>query len=131
MLFRSHLQALNRNNGKPLSWEDVQKELKENFGFWDKVRLNPRQAERLRTVYNETFGSGEVIEKQEEYYKVDNLSDLAINILNEIAQISWGTGAHSAVFVPVFAIGAGAEKFSGRMDNIEIPEKIATVAGYR
>lgn len=129
--FTRHLQALNRNNGKPLSWEDVQKELKENFGFWDKVRLNPRQAERLRTVYNETFGSGEVIEKQEEYYKVDNLSDLAINILNEIAQISWGTGAHSAVFVPVFAIGAGAENFSGRMDNIEIPEKIATVAGYR
>ena len=38
--FTRHLQALNRNNGKPLSWEDVQKELKENFRFsGNKVRL--------------------------------------------------------------------------------------------
>jgi alkaline phosphatase len=31
----------------------------------------------------------------------------------------------------VFAIGAGAEEFTGRIDNTEIPKKIAEIAGYK
>ncbi|HZK04013.1 MAG TPA: alkaline phosphatase, partial [Bacteroidaceae bacterium] len=129
--FTRHLQILSNNYKRSLSWEEIQEELKENFGFWDKVRLNQRQTERLKAAYNETFGTGKVVEKQELYYKVDKLSDLAVNILNEIAQISWSSGSHSGVYVPIFAIGTGAENFTGRMDNIDIPEKIATVAGYK
>lgn len=129
--FTRHLQILSNNYKRSLSWEEIQEELKENFGFWDKVRLNQRQTERLKAAYNETFGTGKVVEKQELYYKVDKLSDLAVNILNEIAQISWSSGSHSGVYVPIFAVGTGAENFTGRMDNIDIPEKIATVAGYK
>ena len=33
-------------------------------------------------------------------------------------------------YVPVFAIGAGADLFQGRIDNTEIPIKIAKAAGY-
>ena len=40
------------------------------------------------------------------------------------AHIGWTTKDHSGVNVPVFAIGAGSELFSGRMDNTRIPEKI-------
>ena len=40
----------------------------------------------------------------------------------------WTTGSHSAVFVPVFSFGPGAEKFSGIMDNTEIISKIMEVA---
>lgn len=36
----------------------------------------------------------------------------------------WTTGSHSAVFVPVFSYGPGAERFSGIMDNTEIFNKI-------
>lgn len=36
----------------------------------------------------------------------------------------WSTGSHSAVFVPVFSFGPGAERFSGIMDNTEIISKI-------
>ena len=36
----------------------------------------------------------------------------------------WSTGSHSAVFVPVFAYGPGAENFSGIMDNTDIIKKI-------
>ena len=39
----------------------------------------------------------------------------------------WSTGSHSAVFVPVFSYGPGAETFSGIMDNTEILEKIKNV----
>ena len=40
----------------------------------------------------------------------------------------WSTGSHSAVFVPVFAYGPGAESFSGIMDNTEIISKIMEIA---
>ena len=50
--------------------------------------------------------------------------------MSEIALVGWTSGGHSAGYVPVFAIGAGSENFSGRLDNIEIPERIAKAAGY-
>ena len=54
----------------------------------------------------------------------------AKRIINEIALTGWTSGGHSAGYVPVFAIGAGAEKFQNRIDNTEIPVKIAEAAGY-
>ena len=44
--------------------------------------------------------------------------------LNRKASIGWTTGSHTGAPVPVFAIGKGAEKFSGRMDNTDIKGKI-------
>ena len=40
----------------------------------------------------------------------------------------FSTPSHSAVFVPVFAFGPGAENFSGIMDNTEIISKIMEIA---
>lgn len=37
------------------------------------------------------------------------------------------TGSHSAVFVPVFAYGPGAENFTGIMDNTDIIKKIMEI----
>ncbi|MCD8102312.1 MAG: alkaline phosphatase [Alistipes sp.] len=34
---------------------------------------------------------------------------------------SFGTGGHSAILIPMFAYGPGAEKFTGVFDNTEIP----------
>lgn len=39
----------------------------------------------------------------------------------------WSTGSHSAIFVPVFSYGPGAEKFSGILDNTDIIKKIMDV----
>ena len=41
---------------------------------------------------------------------------------------NFSTESHSAVFVPVFAFGPGAENFTGIMDNTEIISKIMEVA---
>ena len=110
--------------------QKVQEELKKHYGFWDNVRLTSKQTDKLRSTYVETFGMGPGELKNEEYYQVDKMSDEASRIISEVAQISWGTGTHSGGYVPVFAIGAGAELFTGQMDNTEIPMKIKKVAGY-
>lgn len=44
--------------------------------------------------------------------------------LNERCSIGWTTGYHTGGAVPVYAIGAGAERFTGRMDNTDIKGKI-------
>lgn len=130
--FTDHLKELNaKSENGVLTWDEIQEELKQHFGFWDKVRLSDAQTNRLRQAYVETFGMsyGAAEEKQEEYYKVDKLSDLAVQIMSEKAQIAWGTGAHSAGYGPIFAIGAGQELFTGQIENIDIPRKIAQAAG--
>lgn len=40
------------------------------------------------------------------------------------------TGDHTAVMVPVFAYGPGAEKFTGIMDNTDIAKKIISLLGF-
>ncbi len=65
-----------------------------------------------------------------EYKSNYPLSDAAKRVINEIAMVGWGSGAHSATFIPVFAVGAGAESFSSRSDNALIPRKIAAAGGF-
>lgn len=44
--------------------------------------------------------------------------------LNKESNIGWTTRSHTGEPVPVYAIGKGAEKFGGRMDNTEFKVKI-------
>jgi alkaline phosphatase len=41
----------------------------------------------------------------------------------------WEETGHTAVDVPVFAFGPGSERFSGVMDNTELPKRIAELTG--
>lgn len=45
--------------------------------------------------------------------------------LNKSAKVGWTTTSHTGIAVPIFSIGKGSNLFSGRMDNTEIPKKIA------
>jgi len=51
--------------------------------------------------------------------------------INKEAKIGWTTGAHSDANVPVFAIGVGAELFTGWYDNTKIVEKIRDIIAQR
>jgi alkaline phosphatase len=46
-------------------------------------------------------------------------------------ELHFSTGDHTGNIVPVFAIGVGAEHFSGLFDNIRIAEKILEVMKFR
>ena len=53
----------------------------------------------------------------------------AIYDLNRSAALSWASGNHSGTFVPLFAIGKGAEKFNGVIDNTDVPKIIRELKG--
>lgn len=53
----------------------------------------------------------------------------SINSINSKALVGWTTKSHTGIMVPIFAIGAGSELFTGRMDNTDIPRKICKLMG--
>ncbi|MBR2947106.1 MAG: alkaline phosphatase [Bacteroidales bacterium] len=62
----------------------------------------------------------------------EHISKSEITLVEEAskrAHIGWSTADHSAANVPIFAIGASSELFSGRMDNTDIPKKICQAMG--
>lgn len=124
------LAALRKKAGKDFSWELVEKSLKENFGFWDNVKLSDSQTKRLKEAY-EAIVQGIAKDSESLYQKDDALASTAKRIINEVALIGWCSGGHSNGYVPVFAIGAGSELFAGKYDNTDIPKKIAEAAGYK
>ena len=128
--FTSILNGLRKKYKNQVPWEVVQHALKDNFGFWGSVKLNEKQEARLKAIYDKSFGNQPVDLEKSEYLQNEPLAGEAKRILNSIARLGWNSGGHSAGFVPVFAIGAKAELFQGRLNNTEIPEKIAEAAGY-
>lgn len=57
----------------------------------------------------------------------DKFIESVIGLRDEKAGISWGSGSHTFVSVPVYAIGQGAEKFSGYIDNTDISKLIGEI----
>jgi alkaline phosphatase len=123
------LHKLHDKYGEKYNWDLVKGFLTENFGFWDKVKLNDDQTKRLENAFNKIMaGKGE--DTQSLYQKDDELAQTVKNILSECARITWGTGGHSAGYVPCFAIGVGAEQIHGRIDNTDIPKFTTKAAGW-
>ena len=54
----------------------------------------------------------------------NNLDSKENRKLNDKANIGWTTDGHTGEAVPVYAVGVGAERFGGRMDNSDIKGKI-------
>ena len=54
----------------------------------------------------------------------NTLSTEENRLLNESGHIGWTTSYHTGAEVPVYAVGKGAERFCGRVDNTEIKGKI-------
>ena len=114
-----------------VTWEQMQEALKANFGFWDTITLSERDERALRSEYERSFQGDKNVKMAESLYYCDEpISALAVRILDRIAMVSWPVGSHTAAYVPVFAVGNGAERFCGQMDNTDIPKRIAEVAGY-
>ena len=128
--FTKVLNTLRKKYKNNVPWESVKTALKENFGFWDEIKLSEEQEERLVNVYENTLKGQNAKMEKSEYARDEALAAEAKRIVSEIALIGWTSGGHSAGYVPVFAIGAGAENFSGRLDNTQIPALIAKSAGY-
>lgn len=120
---------LRRN--KNTTWEDVKALLSEKMGFWSVLPLSWEQEKMLRDEFETSFVKRKVVFEETLYAKTEPLAVAAKKVMNQISLLGWTTGGHTAGYVPVFSIGAGSEMFEGKMENIDIPKRIAKVAGYK
>lgn len=107
-----------KNNKRP-TWQQVQQLYREQLGFWDKVEISHEEEAELKALYKAA-----VCHKGKDtktmYKTINQLGDAGIQLLNKKAHLGWTSHAHTAHAVPVFAIGVGAELFTGWHDNTEL-----------
>lgn len=109
------------------TWEMVKDLLTQQLGFYTSVELTADEDARLHDLYNKAVAHKDG--KVKTLYKMMNeLGSTAIALLNKKAHLGWTSYDHTAHAVPVFAVGVGAERFTGWHDNTEIAPLILKAA---
>lgn len=111
-------------------WPDMREYLADNLGFWNTVPVTDEQEKEIEEMFDRTFEQRNAAPDEETLYANFNaFSSLIFKILNDNAGVGWTSTKHTGTVVPVFAIGAGAEKFASMRDNTAIPRTIMEIAG--
>ena len=98
---------------KETTWERLEQLVKKNIG----VGIRNKKANGKRVTVD--------------YDLAREIAYNAVYDLNRSAALSWASGNHSGTFVPLFAIGKGADMFNGVIDNTDIPKIIRQLKGVK
>ena len=120
-----------RRTRRIYTWDDMKDLLSEKMGFFTQIKIDWEQEKLMRDAFEESFVKNNVKFSESLYSKTEPLAEAAKKVMSQIAMVGWTTGNHSAGYVPVYAVGAGAKAFSGKMDNTDIPKRIAKAGGYK
>lgn len=88
----------------------------------------------LEDAYDQAFQGGNqntVQENKELYGYYNPLVVTLTHLLNRKSGLSWTSYSHTAVPVPVMAMGPGAKRFDGYYDNTAVARKLARAMGVR
>ncbi len=135
-----------------ITFDDALASVKETFGLGDEsitetsvqgnkfnLKLSEYDIKRLKDAFDRTLVDlkEEDTTNEAEYdyvtygpYYYDPFTVTVTHILNQKSGIDWTTYSHTAVPVPVFAMGQGQYNFSGYYDNTDVAKKIIVIAGY-
>ncbi len=116
-----------------LTFEDILDTVQYYYGLGNTdLPLNEVEMIYLNEAYNQTLGHpGEITAGVQNMYGEDDpLAVTCTRILNRKAGIGWTTSNHTALPVPVRAIGNGQEMFMGYLDNTNIPIKVMQKMGW-
>ena len=117
-----------KNTENP-TWEEMEKTLRDKLGFWTTVPVSERETNELKKLFDETFISKKAEDEKTLYHTFNAFTAKAFSILNYHMGIGWTTTYHAGNFVPVYAVGANANYFTGSLDNTDIPKLIKKAAG--
>ena len=130
-LLSKAITDLRKDKAGKASWNEIKDLLTEKMGFWKELPLTWEQEKMLRDEYEQSFVKNKVVFEESLYARTEPLAAAARKVMSQIAMVGWTSSSHTAGYVPVFTIGAGADLFTGKMDNTEIPKRIAKAAGYK
>ena len=130
--YTDFLNDLRKKNDNNVTWEQVRQSLEELWGFWTVHKLTEKQEKLLKDTYEKAFNSAEGKKTEKSEYKSnDIMSSVACSVLSQIAMIQYAHGTHTGGYVPVYAVGVGADEFKSMNDNTTIPRKLASIIGAK
>ncbi|MBR1809991.1 MAG: alkaline phosphatase [Paludibacteraceae bacterium] len=117
------LKKLHEQQGRKLRWESVRQLFADKLGFYTTVELTPDEDKALQQQFKQLM-KGKAKKVKTLYKELDGLTASAVALLDKKSKIGWTTGSHSASAVGVWAIGVGAEEFTGWQDETQLAPKI-------
>lgn len=120
-----------KESGKTITWDFMKNFLKENLGLYGPVAVSKANDELIQKNFEKTFIKNESKDTKTLYTTYNEFVATVFDIQNRTASIGWTTKSHTGDFVPVFAVGCGAEQFSGLNNNIQLPAKIRQIVGLK
>lgn len=112
------LSDLHKAEGKNLQWEQMKQLIAANTGLYTLVEMTEEEDANLQDAFTSMMSHQDVVKTL--YKDLNALAAKALAILNKKSRLGWTSGGHTASAVPIFAIGVGAERFTGWHDNSEI-----------
>jgi alkaline phosphatase len=114
----ARLSALCQHYAEELTWEQVKAFLAENTGLFDGLAVTTEEETALQLAFSNMMRQQESLKTL--YADINALAAKAKDMVNQKAGLGWTTHSHTATAVPIFAIGVGADQFTGWHDNSEI-----------
>jgi alkaline phosphatase len=141
-ILRDYESTANWTNESCNIADDLKTIISDNFGLvYDE--LADVQQEQLEAAYDRAFGGRDLADHSSSGYDLEGPSDVdyllyggynaismtLTHIMNQEAGLAWTSYSHTAVPVPVMAMGKGAERFTGFYDNTDIAKKLGQAMG--
>lgn len=124
--FADFCRAIRRSR-RIFDWPDMKEYLEENMGFWRGVPVTEQQTEELKKEFDRCFKGDAPTDHKTLYNSFNSFTDLVYKIQDSFTGLGFTSNAHTGGFVPVYAIGVGAEKFGNMNDNTQLPAKIREI----
>ena len=99
----------------------------ENFGLGTEIQITEAEEEKILNAFKKSVKKSK--NNKRTYGDFSAFTGTLIRMMSEKSGVGWTTFGHTGINVPIYAIGPGAEKFSGVIDNTEIPEIMMQLLG--
>src|SRR5690606_19788347 len=119
-----------RNKNPKASWEEVKEFLGQHLGLWKQIKVSESDEKEIFTAFENSFINHQNETAKSLYETNNKIASLAVSVLNKASSIGWASGGHSAGYIPINAIGVGAENFKNKMDNVDIPRTVSKISGW-
>lgn len=120
-----------RKKNEGATWDQLKGFLGEHLGLWKTIKVGEDDEKAIHEAYEKSFIEHKNETSKSLYATNDKIASLGIKVLNKASSLSWASGSHSAAYIPVYAIGVGAEQFHQKMDNVDIPRTVSKIAGWQ
>jgi alkaline phosphatase len=135
--FNRQFQALKKEKGDKLIFDDVKPMLASGYGFQfdaadkkEPMLLSPLEAERLKVAFDRAMGGKDYAPTENPkvlYGGYNPLVVAASHIIANKAAVGWTSFAHTAMPVGTSALGVNAEAFTGMYDNTDIAKRLKAI----